>query len=198
MTTTLIPALSCVCEEPEGLVERFVYPLQLTPENLRTFWEKAKKFPQLFHHSEAVSNFDSFCNLLFDAGPNGLESRGLFWVVDDFVGVYYMTHIVPGVDAKVHYTFFDRRHRGRIELTREMIKYVFRKYNFRRLSVEIPLYMAQHRNDTLRINAFTFVQQLGFKREGRKRQAIWYNNSWFDLGLYGILKEEALNNGNEH
>lgn len=178
------PALKWVCDEPEGPVERSVYPMQLTPDNLKIFWEKSKAFKYIFDNS-VNGDFKKFCELFLYAGPNGeLCSNGLFWIVDDFLGIYYMTRIVPGVDAEVHYTFFDRRHRGRVGLSKEMIRYVFMKYNFRRLSVEIPLYATKH--------AFDFITQLGFKKEGRKRKAIWHNDDWFDVALFGILKEEAL------
>lgn len=179
------PILVATCVEPDGTFERSVYPMMLTPETLKTFWEKSKQFKYLFDNN-VNGDFKKFCELFLYDGPNGeLQSNGLFWVVDDFVGVFYMTHIVPGSDAKVHYTFFDRRHRGRRDLAMEMIKYVFRKYNFRRLSVEIPLYATEH--------AFKFIDSLGFRKEGRRRKAIWHNDDWFDVALFGILKEEALN-----
>jgi RimJ/RimL family protein N-acetyltransferase len=34
-----------------------------------------------------------------------------------------------------------------------------------------------------------FVERCGFKIEGRKRQASWWKDRWFDVHLYGILKE---------
>lgn len=186
MTTEIMtePVLTWICDEPEGPVERAVFPMQLTPENLKLFWDKSKSFRYIFDNA-VNGDFKKFCELFLYTGPRGeLCSNGLFWIVDDFIGIYYMTRIVPGVDAEVHYTFFDRRHRGRIGLSKEMIRYVFLKYNFRRLSVEIPLYATKH--------AFDFITQLGFKKEGRKRRAIWHNDDWFDVALFGILKEEAL------
>lgn len=189
------PILVVPCPEPDGLVERSVFPMILTPENLQTFWEKSRQFKYLFDKN-VNDDFRKFCELFLYNGPNGeLQPNGLFWLVDDFVGVFYMTRIVPSVDAEVHYTFFDRRHRGRHQLALEMIQYVFRKYNFRRLSVEIPLYSTEH--------TFRFIDALGFKKEGRKRKAIWHNDDWFDVALFGILKEEALNwripdDGNEN
>ncbi len=183
--TEPIPVLSAICAEPEGEVERFVYPMFLTPENLKLFWEKSRNFKYIFDNS-VNGDFKRFCELFLYGGPAGeLCSNGLFWVVDDWVGIFYMTRIIPGQDAEVHYTFFDRRHRGRQELSREMLKYVFRKYNFRRLTVEIPLYASRH--------TFDFVVSMGFKKEGRRRKAIWHNDDWFDVASFGILKEEALN-----
>lgn len=177
------PVLVCTCHEPEGEVERSVYKMDLTVENLNTFWNKARQFNQLFD-ANINGDFAKFSELfLYEAGGQ-IHSRGLFWVVDDFVGVFYMTHIVPGTDAEVHYTYFDRRHRGRTQLGKEMLKYAFRKYKFRRLSTDVPAYA--------RPQTHSYVRNLGFTNEGRKRKGIWFNDDWFDVINYGILQEEVL------
>lgn len=177
------PILVATCTEPGGSIERSVYSLQLTPENLKVFWEKAKLHKNLFDE-EIRGDFKKFASLLLSNGQNGVQANGLFWVVDDFVGVFYMTKMVPGVDAEAHYTFFDGRHTGRVFLAREMLKYVFQKYAFRRLSVELPLYASY--------SAFTFVQALGFRPEGKKRSAKWHNGKWYDVKLFGVLRERIL------
>lgn len=178
------PILTAVCTEPQGEVIRSVYPLQLTADNLKMFWEKSRHFRYIFD-KDVAGDFAKFCDLFLYEGPDGLTCNGLFWIVDDWVGIFYINHIRPAHDAQVHYTFFDRRHRGRVELAKEMLKYGFRKYNFRRLSVEIPLYATGH--------AFEFIQACGFRKEGRRRKAVWHNDDWFDVAEFGILKEEALN-----
>lgn len=174
------PLFECVCQEPEGAITRRVYPMALTPDNLKRFWELTSKFRILF--DAEVSDFQQFCELLMsrDGGDN-LSAHGLFWKIDDFVGVYYMTNIAAH-DAQIHYSFFDRRQRGRQQLTRMIIKYVFEQYGFRRLSAEIP-YAAK--------GTFQFVEQVGLKHEGRKRKSILFDNEWFDARCYGILREEA-------
>lgn len=177
------PVIVADCAEPGGVVTRSVYPLHLTPENMKKFWEKARQFKNLFDE-EVRGDFKKFCSLLLHEGKDGLASNGLFWVVDDFVGVFYMTKIQPGKDAEVHYTFFDRRQNGRVNLTREMLKYVFQKYAFRRLSVEIPLFASAQ--------TFHFIVALGFRVEGVKRKAAWYNDAWFDVKLFGLLRENIL------
>jgi RimJ/RimL family protein N-acetyltransferase len=183
-TTADTPILSAECDEPEGKTTRHVYPMVFTPENLRTFWEKARVHRTLFS-SEIRDDYKSFINLILRQGRDGsIEATGLFWVVDDFVGIFYMTDIRPESDALVHYSFFDGRHRGRIGLVKQMMKYVFDEYNFRRLTVEIPLYATEKTHN--------FVHKsLGFKKEGRKRKAALFDNEYFDTNIYGILKEEV-------
>lgn len=166
----------CRCIEKHELVDRNVYQMLLTPENLQRFWNECKQFPTLYGH---VLSVEKFAELFLDEGPGGLlRAKGLFWVVDDFVGVFYLTNIYVGVDAMVHYAFFDRCHNGREKLVRKMINYVFREYKFHRLSAELPAYAK---------DSGKFAEEMGFKLEGRKRSARWYKGEWFDVNLYGII-----------
>lgn len=176
-----------MCHEPEGDILRNVRFMTMTPENLKSFWDHSKQFKTLF--SADVKDFKGFMNLIIDGGADGLTptSKGLFWVVDDFVGMFYMTKIEP-IDALVHYSFFDRRHKGRHELVFEMLKYVFNRYGFQRLSVEIPMFVTKH--------TFQFIERIGFKHEGRKRKAASYSNELFDVNLFGILRHEVLSTDN--
>lgn len=176
--------LGAKCDEPEGEVIRHVRLMKMTRENLRTFWEKSKQHKTLFSQ-EIRDDFEKFVNVIFSQQGKDLELSGLFWVVDNFVGVFYMTEIRVPFDAMTHYTFFDGRHRGRTNLVKQMLRYLFKTYKFRRLSTEVPLYAKQQTHN--------FVQKsLGFKHEGRKRKACLFDGEWFDVILYGILREEVL------
>ena len=174
------PIFSCECDEPNGVVTRSVYPMALTPSNLKKFWELTSQFKVLFD-AEVGGDFQKFCELFMSRDGDNLYAHGLFWKMDDMVGVFYLTHILSN-DAQIHYSFFDRRHKGRQHLTRMMIQHVFSKYGFRRLSAEIP-YFAK--------GTFEFIEQLGLKHEGRKRKSVLFDGEWFDTKLYGVLMEEA-------
>jgi RimJ/RimL family protein N-acetyltransferase len=154
--------------------------MPLTIDNLKAFWEQARKFRYLFD-KHVNGDFKKFCELFLYEGPNNeLQSRGLFWRVDDLVGVFYMDHIKPAVSAEVHYSFFDQRSDGRQKLARDMLRYVFAKYNFKRLYAEIPLYS--------RPATFVFAESIGFRRVGRLRKATFHNEEWFDVAVFDILK----------
>lgn len=184
---TAIPVVTAVCAEPEGVTVRYVYPMPLSPENLRRFWEKSRKFSTVFG-TEVKNDFKKFCELFLSQEDNGVpRAHGLFWVIDDFVGVYYMTHITQ-ISAQVHYTFFDRRHFGREELTREMLRYAFRRFGFWRMDTEIPTYVTH--------NTHGFVAALGFKKVGRKRKAVEFKGARHDVLTYDIVREDILD-GNE-
>jgi len=182
------PIISVTCDEPEGEIERSVYPMLMTQANLTSFWNKAKEFKSLFWVD--IQDQKDFMSVLFRATPdNTVETRGLFWVIDDFVGVFYLTDIRPMMDAKVHYSFFDRRQKGRSELVKEMLSYAFNRYKFRRLSAEIPMHASRA--------VFNFAESVGFRAEGRKRKAVQYKDDWFDVKMFGILSEEVLNGRND-
>lgn len=172
---------SCTCREPEGEIARYVYPMILTPENLNKFWLKAKQFKALFW-GNINGDFHKFLSTLVSQDGDRIASNGLFWMIDDMVGVYYLTHL-QAHDAQIHYAFFDRRQRGRELLTKKMIKYVFDEFGFHRLSAEIPACFT---------STTEFIEkQLGMKQEGRKRNAALMDDKWFDVKCYGILKEET-------
>jgi RimJ/RimL family protein N-acetyltransferase len=166
-------------------VVREVRPLILTRANLLKFYEKAQKHRVLFS-DDVNGDFKKFCEVFISQCTHGeIHGHGLLWVIDDFVGVYYITHITE-LDAQVHFTFFDGRFKGRTDLTREMLSYGFKKYGFARLSVEVGYYVPQP--------VFRFILDLGFKQEGRRRKAVMYKGELFDVACFGILREDL--NGN--
>lgn len=189
------PILEVVCEEYDHELKavrkivRSVYPLKFTPENLQKFWDKAKEFPYLYGF-EILNNPQDFFDLFFYTGEDGsINSNGLFWVLDDFVGVFYLTDIdTRNKSASVHYTFFDKRSNGRVKLVKECIKYVFKKYPFQRLSTSVPLYAKPITRK--------FILDIGFYYEGKTRDSSWYKGQWFSTNLYGILRKDAFNRSN--
>jgi RimJ/RimL family protein N-acetyltransferase len=177
------PILSIDCQERDGVVRRSVYPLKLTIPNLYNFWLKAKQFPTLFSQ-DLHEDFGEFTALFINKDTAGYyTSNGIFWVIDNFVGVFYITDIYGTRDASVHYTFFDRRQHGRLLLAKSMIKYAFDTFKFQRLSTTVPLYASKP--------TFAFVRRCGFREEGRKRSSSFYKGEWFDTMLYGILKKNV-------
>lgn len=175
------------CLEDGEVIERYVRPFVLTPENAIKLWEEAKKFPHIFNNVD-TSTLDNFLDSFFHWNPSNSEAvaEGLFWVVDDFVGVFYLTQIYHPDDALMHFTFFDKRLRGREKLIRRMIEYVFDTYEFHRLSAEIPAFASK--------SVLKFInQKVGLSLEGKKAQAIPHTNGVerSDLLLYGITRGDV-------
>jgi len=175
--------MQVLCNEPEGPILRKVWKFSFMKENTLRLYEQASKFPVLFGRPlESLEDFTKFFisqNLSGDAEP-----QGLIWIIDDFVGMFYLNEI-SDIEATVHYSFFDRRHKGREPLVKAMLKNVFEEYPFVRLNAYIPAQAGMVPR--------LFVERCGFKIEGRKRQASWWKNRWFDVNLYGILREDFEN-----
>lgn len=177
------PILRVKCEEKQGVVERSIYPIALTRENLGTFWEKARVYPNLFSE-ELKDDFQTFLGIFLEQNGDSITARGLLWRIDNFVGVFYLTDIYPERDAICHFTFFDGRIHGRVKLAQAMLSYVFNKYKFRRLSAQVPMFVAS--------STLEFIQRVGFTLEGRKRSSTPYKGQWYDTKLFGILSHHEV------
>lgn len=181
------PLFTVMCAEPEGEIERSVYELVFTPQNLQKFWDAAKQFSTLY--GREINSIKEFMDFFITYDRDGNETlEGLFFCIpddksDNFLGVFYITNIT-GTEADVHYSFFDKRHRGRVPLVKKMIKYVFETYGFRRLNASIPLYASPFTRH--------FVTNVGFKVEGKKHSAAKYKGIWYDVMLYGMLYSDIL------
>jgi RimJ/RimL family protein N-acetyltransferase len=176
--------LSVECDEPEGLVTRNVRFAPLTSSKLVYYGEKLSQFPTLFNRF--VPRIEDFLtSFITSDGNGGMKANGLLWEVDD-VGLFFMTDIYPGYQATGHFTFWDRRFRGRESLVQEMLKYVFEEFGFLRIVAEVPLYSQP---------TMAAVERVGFVKEGRLRKATWYNGQWWDVNIYSVLKDEVLNDG---
>lgn len=172
--------MQVLCNEPEGEKLRNVWPFLHTTENYRKLYEAASKFPVLFGRplTDIQDMVKYFMTYTLDGEP---QPQGLIWIVDDFTGMFYLNEI-SDIEASVHYSFFDRRHKGREPLVRAMLQRVFETYGFVRLNVSIPSQAG--------MGPRLFVERCGFKIEGRKRKASWWKDRWFDVHLYGILAED--------
>lgn len=174
--------LSQMCHEPEGDFERSLSLMPLSVENLNTFWEKAKIHRTLFNE-EIRGSFKEFLKVFISENAAGeIEPNGLFWVLDDFAGVYYLSKIVPGRDAQAHVNMLDGRFKGREEVSKRLLRHAFQTYGFQRLTVHVPVY--------IKPNVIRFIRRLGFVSEGRIRAAVPLHGKWFDVFAFGILENE--------
>ena len=175
------PILSVKCSEPEGEVVRVVRPAPISLESLRHYYEKLKKFDVVFN--DHVQNTpEGFASIFISWDEDGnITPNGLLWTVDD-VGILYITNLRPGYSAQAHFSFWDRRIRGREELIRKMIAYCFDRYEFHRIETRVALYAT---------GIMGAVERIGFKKEGRARESVRFNGDWFDVNLYSILEGEV-------
>ena len=175
--------LECECREPGGTVVRTVRLGHLSVERMKFLWDKLSKFDVLFNDF-VKGDFEAFVRHFIVQVDGQPEPAGLLWDIDD-VGIILVNNIVPFESASAHFVFWDGRFRGRENLIREMLKYGFKTYKFRRIKVEVPLY-AQHTKEV--------VERIGFIQEGRMRKAALWKGTWFDVNLFSILPEDLEEN----
>lgn len=138
-----------------------------------------KRHKKLFNRF--IESFDDFVAGFISQREDGsLKANGLIWQVDD-VGILFITDIYPGYQASVHCAYWDRKLKGREEISREMARYLFKEFGFHRLVAEIPL----HSMPTV-----VFTERVGFKKEGRLRKAFWYRGEWWDGFIFSLLEED--------
>lgn len=167
------------CIEGRREVNRTVWLMEFDQVNFKKLWEKSKEHRILFT-DDVNGNFQKFCSVFFSENIYGqMTPNGLVWVVDDFVGILFMSDIKPR-EALLHFSFFDGR--LRLDIATRMIEYIFKEYNFDRLNAEIVPFANRR--------VFNFVETIGFKHEGTKRQGLTYMNKKFELLQYGLLREE--------
>ena len=175
----IVDYMASIIEEAVYLDNYKVWLMDYSLENLNKLYEKTKQHRVLFS-DDIHGDFHKFCEVFLTQDSSGnINAKGLVWVVEDFVGVYYITHITQR-EATVDFSFFDGR--LRFPLTRAMTDFVFQTYGFDRVNVEIAPYSSKY--------VFKFIEKLGFQYEGRKRKAIIYKDEKVDLLQFGLLKEE--------
>ena len=161
------------CKEGDRKVVRSVRPMVLNGEDIVRLWFKLSKFPILFA-SPQETNFRNFVRILQDPYTVLLE-------VDD-IGMFMISDLTPGVEAKIHISFWDSRLSGREPLLRELTKWVLDVLHVRRVSAPI-------RADARAMRAF--MDRVGFYFEGALKNWVQRETKYFDLHLYGVTREEV-------
>ena len=139
-------------------------------------------------------------------------ANGVFevWQGGTLVGILTLHGIVPGMEAVLHFVFFDGNLVGKRTLLKQFIAKCFRDFHFRRLVMQIP-------EDVETLIRFARAK-LGFRYEGeavvtghpalaalgmenphvwiarqgsRKEQAHWSGDRWVDVIRLRLLASEC-------
>lgn len=161
------------CFEGEGSVTRKARPMILTSDDVVNLWFKLRQFPILFA-SPQETNFKNFVSLIQDE----------YSVLVEFgdVGMAMVSGIVPGIEAKIHISFWDSRLKGREPLIRELVRWTLDVFGVRRVSMPI-------RADARAMRAF--AERVGLYFEGALKNWVKKDNRLFDLHLYGVTEPEV-------
>ena len=111
------------------------------------------------------------------------------------VGVIFLTEVVPGLDAKAHYIFFDERLGDKTSVMQAVMREAYETLGLQRLTIEIPapfVALAKHASKRLGFGG-PFTTRLGETRlrvEGIKPNAALYRGSAVAVLVLGRLAED--------
>lgn len=154
-------------------ITRSARPMILGSEEIVQLWFKLSKFPILFATPQEA-NFRNFVKILQD-------EHTVLLAFDD-VGMAMVTDIVPGVEAKIHISFWDSKLSGREPLIRELVRWTQDVLRVRRVSAPI-------RADARAMRAF--MERVGLYFEGALKNWVKKENRLYDLYLFGVTTDET-------
>ena len=154
-----------------------VREVELTPEKVKALWEMLQRYKTLF--SDLTRNdIDNFVRVI-------TAQNSMWFEVVDYdviVGIIWFGDMWQVTDCNAHMVFFDRRPAEKVDLCRAVVRWMFDNFPLRRITVSPPaIYHA-----TLRL-----LEKIGFKQEGRKRDAVLLGGKWNDQIIFGILRQEV-------
>lgn len=146
----------------------------LRPEHYRGLYDvtKALEFSGCSDFDQFVSRFENM--------------TGFVVVADDgkLAGCISFDSYVPSLDVMIH-IFIGKEYRGQWrtgEIAKQVFDYLFDTLMLPRAScVSFP---------GLTDAAAKMIDSLGFKLEGIKRKGLLYEGQYYDVRMYGLLKEE--------
>ncbi len=107
------------------------------------------------------------------------------WRGSAFVGILIIDRIVPRVDARLQFVFFDDELSSKAPLLNEFVARVFAEFALHRLTFEAPTHMTT-------LTGFV-RRKLGFSAEGTRGEAYHDGARWHDLAVFRRIALEAEN-----
>lgn len=111
----------------------------------------------------------------------------------EVVGLIYFSDIVPGLDAKGHYVFFDGRLNDKTSVIEEAVADMFDVLGLARLTIEIPApfaALARHAQKRLGFGG-PFRYKGGMSVEGVKKRAMKWRGELVDVLLLGRVRPSS-------
>lgn len=144
--------------------------------------------------SEARRSFASA--YIADAYVNGMIWD--IWHGDEICGIFILNHLRPGIDAYVHFLFFDNELRNKRELCRVAMKQTFAdpKLNLHSLRVEVPDHMGNLAGFLRKALGFKFEAERRLpdpalaKKASQRHHARLYLGKWQNVLLLSVTREE--------
>lgn len=157
-----------------------VRDLVMTREVVQWIWAEANKHKSMFS-TLTVGNVDNFYALLVD--PNSVWFEVLS-ESEERIGIIYFMDMHRVIDCTAHVAFFDLMPLEKAQLCKQVARWMFTNFPLARITAELP--HPHHR-------AISLAKRIGFKIEGRRRNAILLTEKLADEVILGLTREEAFN-----
>ena len=154
-----------------------VREVELTPEKIQALWEQLKKYKTLFSDLTR-NNPENFVKIITDKDTMWFEVIEY----DVIVGIIWFGEMWRGVDCVGHMVFFDRSPSEKVDVCKEMVRWMFANFPINRITVMPPIIY----HATIRL-----LEKIGLKREGCLRESVLIGGKWNDQVIYGILRSEV-------
>lgn len=152
-------------------------------KKIEEYWDRISKFP--IFSDELEKSPMGFLQFVLNAGALWFE------IVDEekgeVVGLMYLTDVMASytgrlIEATWHAMVWDAKAGIRRPVFKAAIQALFKQFGFHRLRAEIPLHFG---------GVIRQAKKIGFKEEGRLREAKQYGGIWFDALVLSVLDKEA-------
>jgi len=155
-----------------------VREMVLTKEKVERIWKLLQDYRTLFSDLTR-GDYNAWVQYITDPNTYWLEIYG----EKDLVGVVYFEQLNAMIDFEGHMMFFDRRPAEKKEVLRELLKFMFARFDLlNRITLNVPkMYYATRR----------LALAMSFVEEGTKREAVMIGGKWCDLISYGILRRQV-------
>ncbi len=176
---------TAIALEPEELFHKgkwSVRDLALTLDKARDLWEKYNEHRTLFTDL-SKGNLENWVRFITDPDSFWLE------LVDtetgETVGLMYFRGMEQIVDIEMHAVTFDRKPAEKLELVREIIRWMFANFPINRITAPTAsIYFSTKR----------LLERAGLTHEGVRREALLIGGKWVDRVWYGITRSEVEKN----
>lgn len=148
-----------------------------TEAMLKKTWERYSQYSVMFS-DVTLHSYEHFLQIVMVPGTVvlSIELQG------EEIGLVYFTDIRLSTSAYGHYIFWDRnsgagRHRVLLTIQRRFMQ----EFNLHRMDMSVPIFAfaALHR-----------LHKIGYRIEGRRKDALLYKGRWADMLEFGVLLEE--------
>lgn len=155
---------------------KYIEPIvldQVDKDKIQWLWEKLKTQSYAFDDN-TKEDAHRFLLSLFAPGTEH------FFIQDK--GYASAVGICPRTSCLIHFALWEPLEgAGVYNAIRELLGYLFERYQLNRITAAIPVYNKQ-------VNRLAIM--LGFRFEGELRQAILYEGKYHNITMYGLLAEE--------